>query len=154
MQFSAPAAGSVLKPAEIENHLLIVEPIEYIESMPTQKGTSDAVRCTVHDITANTTHEEVLWFSTVLVGSLRSRIGAKVLGVMSKGVAKPGQSAPWILQDASSTPEAVKAAQEYLAGSTAAATPAATPTVATPEALDLAQALSMLGATPVDQPKF
>jgi hypothetical protein len=149
MQFSAPAAGSVLKPAEIENHLLVVEPIEYIESMPTQMGTSDAVRCTVHDITLKTTHEEVLWFSTVLVGSLRSRIGAKVLGVMTKGIAKPGQSAPWILQDASNVPDAVKAAQDYLV----ATAPTTAPT-ATPEADQLAQALSMLGATPVQQAGF
>jgi hypothetical protein len=149
MQFSAPAAGSVLKPAEIENHLLVVEPIEYIESMPTQMGTSDAVRCTVHDITLKTTHGEVLWFSTVLVGSLRSRIGAKVLGVMTKGIAKPGQSAPWVLKDASNVPDAVKAAQDYLV----ATAPTTAPT-ATPEADQLAQALSMLGATPVQQAGF
>lgn len=146
MQFSAPAAGSVLKPAEIEGHLLVVEPTEYIESMATQMGQSDAVRCTVHDITTKTTHEEVLWFSTVLVGALRSRIGAKVLGVMGKGVAKPGQTAPWVLNDASTVPEAVKAAQEYLAQ-----VPAAAPE---PAADDLAAALSKLGATVVQQPGF
>lgn len=146
MQFSAPAAGSVLKPAEIEGHLLVVEPVEYIESMATQMGQSDAVRCTVHDITTKTTHEEVLWFSTVLVGALRSRIGAKVLGVMGKGVAKPGQTAPWVLNDASTVPEAVKAAQEYLAQ-----VPAAAPE---PAADDLAAALSKLGATVVQQPGF
>lgn len=139
MQFSAPAAGSVLKPAEIEGHLLVVEPNEYIESMSTQMGTSDAVRCTVHDITTKTTHEEVLWFSTVLVGSLRSRIGAKVLGMMTKGIAKPGQTAPWILQDASSLPEAVKAAQDYLGSQPEP-----------PTTDDLAAALSKLGAKPIE----
>jgi hypothetical protein len=144
MQFSAPAAGSVLKPAEIEGHLLVVEPLEYIERMPTQMGESDAVRCTVHDITNKSTHEEVLWFSTVLVGSLRSRIGAKVLGMMGKGVAKPGQTAPWVLQDASAVPEAVKAAQEYLQANTPAQPPAD----------ELAAALSKLGAKPIDDPGF
>lgn len=149
MQFSAPAAGSVLKPAEIEGHLLVVEPTEYIEKMPTQMGESDAVRCTVHDLNTKTTHEEVLWFSTVLVGSLRTRIGAKVLGVMSKGVAKPGQTAPWILQDASGVPEAVKEAQNYLATVTPAqAAPA-------PAQDDLAAALASLGGTIVnDEPQF
>ena len=145
MQFSAPAAGSVLKPAEIEGHLLVVEPTEYIEKMPTQMGESDAVRCTVHDLNTKTTHEEVLWFSTVLVGSLRTRIGAKVLGVMSKGVAKPGQTAPWILQDASGVAEAVQAAQAYLAQHTPAQ----------PAKDDLAAALATLGATPIsDDPQF
>lgn len=146
MEFSAPAAGSVLKPAEIEGHLLVVEPTEYIEKMATQMGDSDAVRCTVHDITDKTTHEEVLWFSTVLVGSLRSRVGQKVLGVMSKGVAKPGQTAPWILQDASSVPEAVAAAKEYMASVPAQ------PAAAGPD--ELAAALSKLGATPIDEPGF
>ena len=150
MEFSAPAAGSVLKPAEIEGHLLVVEPNEYIEKMATQMGESDAVRCTVHDITDKTTHDEVLWFSTVLVGSLRSRVGQKVLGVMGKGVAKPGQTAPWLLQDASSVPEAVKAAQEYLAAQPAQ--PAAQPTA---EKDELASALASLGATPInDAPQF
>jgi hypothetical protein len=145
MQFSAPAAGSVLKPAEVEGHLLVVEPTEYIENMSTQMGNSDAVRCTVHDITTSETHEEVLWFSTVLVGSLRSRIGSKVLGMMGKGVAKPGQTAPWLLQDASGEPAAVQAAKTYLESRTPA--PAANPPVD-----DLAAALNKLGATPVEPP--
>lgn len=139
-----------MKPAEIENHLLVVEPTEYIEKMATQMGESDAVRCRVHDITGKTTHDEVLWFSTVLVGSLRSRVGEKVLGVMSKGVAKPGQTAPWILQDASSVPEAVEAAKAYLATSSTAAEPAA----ATEED-GLAAALTKLGGTVIsDEPQF
>lgn len=151
MQFSAPAAGSVLKPAEIENHLLVVEPTEYIEKMQTQMGESDAVRCTVHDITSKTTHDEVLWFSTVLVGSLRSRIGAKVLGVMGKGVAKPGQTAPWVLQDASGVPEAVKAAQEYLATQAPSQAAGSAPVAQEDE---LAAALKSLGATVIDEPQF
>lgn len=151
MQFSAPAAGSVLKPAEIEGHLLVVEPTEYIEKMSTQMGDSDAVRCTVHDLNDKTTHEEVLWFSTVLVGALRTRIGEKVLAVMSKGVAKPGQTAPWVLQDASSVPEAVEAAKAYLA-----ARPATQPAPATTTEDDgLAAALSKLGGTVIsDEPQF
>lgn len=140
-----------MKPAEIENHLLVVEPTEYIEKMSTQMGESDAVRCTVHDITSKTTHDEVLWFSTVLVGSLRSRIGAKVLGVMSKGVAKPGQTAPWVLQDASGVPEAVKAAQDYLAAHAPSQPVPAAPVAGEDE---LAQALKSLGATVIDEPQF
>lgn len=139
MEFSAPAAGSVLKPAEIEGHLLIVEPREYIQSMATAMGDSDAVRCTVHDITTKTTYEEVLWFSSVLVGSLKSRIGAKVLGVMGKGVAKPGQTAPWLLNDASGEPAALDAARAYLA----------TVVTAAPPVDELAAALDKLGAKPV-----
>lgn len=115
--FDAPAAGgNVLKPADIEGHLLIVEPHEFKEKMATQMGESDAISVTVHDVTEGTTHEDILWFSRVLVGSLKNRIGSRVLGRMGKGNAKPGQSAPWILIDASGDEEAVAAATAYITG--------------------------------------
>ena len=115
MQFAAPStSGSTLKPAEVEGHLLVVEPIEYIENMSTNMGPTDAIRVNVHDITDQDTHTEVLWFPTMLVGSLKRMIGQQVLGVMGKGTAKAGQSAPWLLVDASSTSEAVEAATTYL----------------------------------------
>ena len=118
----------------------MVEPREYIQSMATAMGSSDAVRCTIHDITDSTTYDEVLWFSSVLVGSLKSRIGAKVLGIMGKGVAKPGQTAPWLLNDASADPGSVADAKRYLAAAPAA------PAV---DADVLAQALNQLGAKPI-----
>ena len=118
LQFTSPATsgGAVLKPAELEGHLLVVEPEEFIENMPTAMGTSDAIRVTVHDITDSISAESVLWFNKVLVANLKARIGQKVLAVMGQGTARPGQSAPWILVDASSEPTAVKAATEYLEG--------------------------------------
>lgn len=145
MEFSAPAAGSVLKPAELEGHLLVVEPTEYIDHVPTAMGDSDAIKCTVHDITNKTTTYDVMWFSSVLVGSLKSRIGMMVLAVMGKGIAKPGQTAPWVLNDASSEPAAVEAAKQYLATQPATPAPAAEPVV---EGDELAAALAKLGAKP------
>lgn len=118
--FTAPAATSALKPVEIEGHLLVIEPSEYIPSMVTSMGESDAIRCTVHDITDKETHTDILWFSKVLVKTLKSREGERVLAVMAKGLAKPGQSAPWILQDATGDAKAVKAATDYLNNRTAA----------------------------------
>lgn len=128
MQFTAPpaASGSILKPAELEGHLLVVEPLEFIENMPTAMGSSDAIRVNVHDITDGTSTESVLWFNKVLTASLKNTIGSKVLAVMGRGQAKPGQSAPYILVDASSEAKAVKAATEYL---TKFASPAADPEV-------------------------
>lgn len=143
MEFSSPAAGSVLKPVEIEGHLLVVEPLEYITNIATAMGDSDAVRCTVHDVTSGSTHTEVLWFSSVLVGSLKSRIGAKVLGVMGKGLAKPGQTAPWILNDASGEPAAIEKAKAYLATRTSAPAPAVS------DIDSLTAALAPLGAKPL-----
>lgn len=131
MDFAAPSSGTVLKPADVEGHVLVVEPSEYVPNIATSFGESDAVRVTVHDITAGETHPDVLWFSNALVGSLKTNIGKRVLGVMGKGTAKAGQSAPWILIDASGNQAAVDAATAYLTGQVAtsmtAPAPAATP---------------------------
>lgn len=148
IEFTSPASGggNVVKPADIEGHLLVVEPTEFVAEMDTSMGKSDAVRVTVHDITDQTTTDDVLWFSRVLVGSLKGRIGQKVLGVMGKGEAKPGQTAPWVLKDASGEPKAVKAATAYLTGQVAATL------TEQPQAQDtdeLVAALASLGAKPV-----
>ena len=128
MEFTAPSTGGgSLKPADVEGHLLVVEPQEYVASIATSFGEKDAVRVNVHDISAQESHENVLLFGTALIGSLKGQIGKRVLGVMGKGTAKAGQSAPWVLVDASGNPDAVKAATAYLTGQVAAtiAAPAA-----------------------------
>jgi len=61
----------------------------------------------------------VLLFGTALIGSLKSQVGKRVLGVLGKGTAKPGQAAPWVLDDATSDAKAVKAATAYLTNATA-----------------------------------
>jgi hypothetical protein len=135
---------ATVRPVDVEGHLLVVEPLEFRQGVQTSMGESDAVLCRVHDITASTTYDDVMWFSRVLVGRLSKRIGQKVVGVMGKGEAKVGQTAPWIIVDASSEPKAVKAATDYLTGQVAAS-------LASPsgKADDLAAALADLGATPV-----
>jgi hypothetical protein len=147
--FTSPSAGggTVLKPADIEGHLLVVEPMEYITNMTTSMGESDAVSVTVHDINTEETHENVLWFSRYLVHSLKDRVGQRVLGVMGKGEAKPGQTAPWKLIDAHLEPKAVEAATKYLTGQVA--TELTTPEPTTTDSDDLMAALKSLGATPV-----
>ena len=148
MQFAAPStsAGAVLKPADLEGHLLVVEPEEFIENMPTSMGTTDAIRVTVHDITDGVSADGVLWFNKVLTRNLRDRIGQKVLAVMGQGTARPGQSAPWILIDASSQPDAVKAATEYLAGLDLASDPDIAQAAEDSGNPALAAALGKLGA--------
>lgn len=148
MQFAAPStsAGAILKPADLEGHLLVVEPEEFIENMPTSMGTTDAIRVTVHDITDGVSADGVLWFNKVLTRNLRDRIGQKVLAVMGQGTARPGQSAPWILIDASSQPDAVKAATEYLAGLDLAADPDIAQAAEDSGNPALAAALGKLGA--------
>ena len=150
--FAAPAAGggSDVRPADLEGHLLVVEPLEYVESIPTSMGDKDAVRVTIHDITDQATYEDVLWFPKVLVGSLKGRVGQKVLAVLGKGTAKPGQSAPWILVDATTDNDCVQAATTYLdsiaSGQFAAAEPEVEQLAKDSGNPALAAALGKLGA--------
>lgn len=137
--FAPISAGGSLKPADIEGHLIIVQPDEYIGEMATAMGTSDAIRVTVHDLTAQETTSNILWFSKVLVASLRPMIGQQVLATMGRGTAKPGQSAPWMLHDASDNADAINAANAYLAKQSPAlapAAPAATAPAAEPATVD------------------
>lgn len=150
--FDAPSSGSVLKPVDVKDHLLIVEPLEYVASITTAFGDSDAVRCNVMDVTAGEDHESVLWFSGALVGALKSAIGKQILGVMGQGQAKPGQSAPWILIDATKEPALVEQATAYLTqkkasglSAPAPAAPAAAP-AADPSQATLGAALANLAA--------
>lgn len=138
--FTAPAsAGEGVAAADVDGHILVCEPLEYLTDVTTVHGPKDAVRLTVHDITDQQTYEGCMWFGGYLVGSLKGRIGQKVLGIMGKGTAKPGQSAPWVLTDLSTNEQAVAAATAYLTAQTAAslAAPAA-PAAAPASALDAA----------------
>lgn len=121
IQFDAPSqGGGSLKAADVEGHVLVVEPSEYVASIATSFGEKDAIRVSVHDITTSETHNDVLLFGSALISSLKGQIGKRVLGVMGKGTAKAGQSAPWVLIDASQDPNAVSAATAYLNGAVAA----------------------------------
>lgn len=118
--FDAPSTGGgSVKPADVEGHLLLVEPTEYVPSISTSFGEKDAIRVNVHDVTDQVSHDDVLLFGTALIGSLKSQVGKRVLGVMAKGTAKPGQAAPWILEDATGDAKAVKAATAFLTKTTA-----------------------------------
>jgi hypothetical protein len=117
--FAAPSQGGSVRPVDLEGHLLIVEPIEYVQSISTSFGDKDAIRVNIHDVTEEASHDDVLLFGTALIGSLKSQVGKRVLGVLGKGTAKPGQAAPWVLDDATSDAKAVKAATAYLTNATA-----------------------------------
>lgn len=117
--FAAPSQGGSVRPVDLEGHLLIVEPIEYVQSISTSFGDKDAIRVNIHDVTEEASHDDVLLFGTALIGSLKSQVGKRVLGVLGKGTAKPGQAAPWVLDDATGDAKAVKAATAYLTNATA-----------------------------------
>jgi len=121
MEFNAPAtaSGGDFNLNDANGHLLVVEPIEYRQGIETKFGEKDAILCTVHDIKAQTTTTDVLWFGSVLIGSLKSQVGRRVLGVLGQGANTKGNP-PWMLNDASGDAAAVAAATTYLTNSTAA----------------------------------
>jgi len=135
MTFSSPnTATEGVKVADLANHLLIIEPVEYKTGIDTVHGKAEAVEVNIIDLdNGNATHESLLWFNVALRNALKTKIGQKVLARIGQGTAKPGKSAPWILIDATGDASAVAKANAYL--TSAPATPAPAP-VATAPALD------------------
>ena len=131
--FAAPATvGGGVKPADLNGHLLIITPTEYRTGIQTVNGESDAIACHIVDLDTNEDHENNLLFNVALRSALRPLIGQKVLAKIVQGVAKPGKTAPWILQDMTGDTAAVTRATAYLAGglaAPAAPVPAAAPAV-------------------------
>jgi hypothetical protein len=116
--FSQPAAGSKFRPADYQGHLLLVWPTEYRSGIKTDYGESDAVAARVVVLDGENGHEEhdnVLFFQGALIGTLKPSVGSSkpVLGRLSRGTSKPGQSAPFILTPF--TEEDAQSARDYFA---------------------------------------
>lgn len=107
--FAAPAEATGIQWEELKGRLLVIEPRTVEEKMSTSLGEKDAVRADVHVIDQDTpeTHEDVLIFPRVLISQLRPRIGQMVLGRLGQGTAKPGQSAPWRITEATAQDQAL-----------------------------------------------
>lgn len=154
MTFAAPSnATETVKVADLANHLLIIEPVEYKTGIPTVHGEAEAIEVNVIDLDTNKEHASLLWFNVALRNALKSKTGQKVLARIGQGAAKPGKSAPWILIDATGDAAAIAKANSYL--STAAPKAPATrapaaasvdPNNLSPEVLAL---LGQLGAKPI-----
>jgi len=136
--FATPSTGSdSVKPADLLGHLLLVTPLEFKEAITTAFGDSPAIAVDVVDLDTNEEYHDVLFFGRGLIANLKSNIGAQVLGRMSQGIARPGQSAPWVLEAANDTDtqKAVAYVQAKATGNIA--TPAPTPAPATTPAVDV-----------------
>lgn len=116
--FAAPSApGDGIKWNDHKGELLIITAHEYVEGIPTTFGDANAVRADIVAIKDDGTAEEfseALVFPKVLASQLRKQIGGKkVLGRLGSGQAKPGQSAPHLLLEA--TDDDITKAKAYLA---------------------------------------
>ena len=102
--FNQPSAGGDrVDIKELVGSLVLVWVREVRENVPTPYGESDAVACDIHVLDGakgGEKFENTLLFQRALIGSLRSFAGGEpVLGRVGTGIAKPGQSAPYILND-------------------------------------------------------
>jgi len=137
MTFTPPAttSGDFVKIADLIGHLCIFTPVEFIESMEKPWGEIPVIKATVVDLDTNEEYEDVELYNKAIITSLKANIGAQVLARVGQGIAKPGRSAPWILNDATTDATAVTKATTYLAAKATAgltqpapATPAPAPT--------------------------
>ena len=151
MAFSAPSSNTEsVKVADLNGHLLILEPMEYKTGIPTVHGDADEIEVNINDLDTGQSHQSVLFFNVALKNSLKSKIGQKVLARIGQGAAKPGKSAPWILLDATGDAEAVAKANAFIAGAPAVASaPAAAGATANINDAAVQALLAQLGAKPV-----
>lgn len=108
MPLSTPQqSGDILKPADIQNHIMIVAPVEYIphlQNVNTKPGeVSPAIRINVVDFSSAdgvpVVYKGAVWFNQMLHGNLKRQIGEFVLGMMTVGQATPGRNAPFSLSE-------------------------------------------------------
>ena len=146
MTFSAPSSSTEsVKVADLAGFLLIIEPIEYKVGIQTVHGETDAIEVNLVDLDSNKTYNNVLFFNVALKNALKAKVGQKVLARIGQGVAKPGKSAPWILNDATGDAAAVAKANAFIGGANTPAPQVVSDIVGiTPE---VAALLAQLGAT-------
>lgn len=118
--FDAPSTG--VKITEFEGNLLLLAPTAEQKDINTSFGPADAIETNLTVLDgrdAGQEHNGVLIFQKALQGQLRPKIGTgrMVLGRLGKGIAKPGQSAPWILAEPTEADK--QTARAHLAGVTA-----------------------------------
>lgn len=145
--FQQPSAGGdQVKIPELLGCLVLVYVREIREGITTPYGEKEAAAVDLHVLDGQKggeVFENSLIFQGALIGSLRSAVGGDpVLGRISQGVAKPGQSAPFILTPYTDADAAIatgyisrrpKPFQAPPAATAAAPAPAAAPPAAAPE---------------------
>jgi hypothetical protein len=116
-EFADPGSGGDKLPLdELNGSLLLIEALDLKRDIPTTFGNTNAVAANVIVLDGTKKGErfdDTLIFPRVLVSSLSGNIGKKTLGRLGRGTAKPGQSAPWILEPANEAERAI--GQKYLA---------------------------------------
>jgi hypothetical protein len=116
-EFASPATANGIKWADVNGALVMVKVLSIETGIQTAFGASDAVRGDVTVVDGagrGDDYKDCLIFPKALQSQLRPNVGKTVLGRVTQGAAKPGQSAPWLLAEASDADR--KSASEFLAG--------------------------------------
>lgn len=88
---------------ELTGSLLLVKPLSVETGIQTVHGAASAVRANMTVLDGpqrGREYADALVFPRMLQAQLKSRIGKMVLGRLTQGQAKPGQTAPWVLDAA------------------------------------------------------
>ena len=114
---SAPSGGIDFK--DLSGALLLVDVLgveDHVPTVHTKPGEkSPAVRANVvvlDGAQAGTRYDDTLIFPKILQSQTKTHVGEKVLGRLGQGTAKPGQSAPWQLNEA--TPADIAVAEAWV----------------------------------------
>lgn len=114
--FEQPTApGGGIQWTDHKGALLLIEPTSFESQVNTAFGAADAVKANVYVIDgagAGDSYAETMIFPKLLVSQTKQMIGKKVLGRLGQGQGKPGQSAPWLLNEAS--PEDIAKAEAWV----------------------------------------
>ena len=128
---AAPGTGEKLELKEHLGNLLYITAHEWVDNIDTQFGPASAVRADVALLDGPRKGDvinDVLIFPTVLRNQLRNVVGnddPNVVARLGQGDAKPGKSAPWILDPPS--PADIEVAQKYEVYKASQSTPAPSP---------------------------
>jgi hypothetical protein len=114
--FASPSTATGIQWKDLKGSLLLVKVHGIEAAIKTVHGDTPAVRADVIVLDgdqAETTYNDTLIFPKLLQSQVKGQVGGMVLGRLGQGVAKPGQSAPWTLDDATEADKGV--ARAYLA---------------------------------------
>jgi hypothetical protein len=102
--FDGPASRTDVRITDFEGNLLLVKPLQVDKDIPTVFGDANATTCDLIVLDgehAGEQHKGLMLFQKALQAQLADRVGSgrMLLGRLGKGVAKPGQSPPWLFTD-------------------------------------------------------
>lgn len=115
MEFNAPGKADYFEIKKYVGALALIAVNEYLPAFTTTMGVSKAVKAKVAILDgpyAGDVYPDAMFFGKKIVPQMSGQIGSVMLGRIGQGQARPGQSAPYQLDDF--TPEDAKLANDWV----------------------------------------